>query len=119
MSKQKYPQASNAVTTSNIGEKRSTLTIKRNGYTQVKANAKRNRKRDEAEVRQSKYDSLTIAEKFSTLIEGGSKKQRAKLTKQLANSAAKGIPTAVVAKVEAVAVEVKAKKAKKAKVEKA
>ena len=52
------------------------------GYSLVKSNAKRNQKRKEAEARQAKYDSLTIAEKFATLIEGGSKKQRAKLEKQ-------------------------------------
>ena len=66
--------------------------IKKGGYTQIKANAKRNRKRDEAEDRQAKYDVLTIAEKFATLIKDGSKRQRNKLEKQLAIAAAKGIP---------------------------
>jgi len=51
------------------------------GYSQVKNKAKQARKRKEAEARQAKYDSLTIAEKFATLIEGGSKKQRTKLEK--------------------------------------
>jgi len=51
------------------------------GYSQVKNKAKLARKRREAEDRQAKYDSLTIAEKFATLIDGGSKKQRAKLEK--------------------------------------
>jgi len=51
------------------------------GYSQAKTKAKQARKRKEAEARQAKYDSLTIAEKFATLIEGGSKKQRAKLEK--------------------------------------
>jgi hypothetical protein len=110
MSTQKYPQSSSAPSSS--GEKRNTLTIKRNGYTQVKANAKRNRKRNEADDRQAAYDNLTIAEKFSTLVTGGSAKQRNKLTKQLEKAAAKGIPAPVAAKVEVVAVEVKAKKAK-------
>lgn len=54
---------------------------KEKGYSQVKANARRNRKRKEAEARQAEYDSLTVAEKFARLIENGSKKQRAKLEK--------------------------------------
>lgn len=92
MSKQKYPQTANSVSISNSGEKRSTLTIKRNGYTQVKAHAKQDRKRREAYTRQDKYDGLTIVEKFNTLVAGGSKKQRTKLEKQFAKAAAKGVP---------------------------
>lgn len=65
---------------------------KEKGYTHQKADRRQNQKRIEAEDRQIKYDSLTIAEKFATLIEGGSKKQRSKLTKQLETAAAKGIP---------------------------
>jgi len=60
-----------------------------NGYTQAKAHAKKRRKQYEADDRQAKYNALTIAEKFSTLIEGGSKRQRAKLEKQLEKEAAK------------------------------
>jgi hypothetical protein len=68
------------------------MPIKTNGYSHRKADQRQNQKRYEADNRQAKYDSLTIAEKFSTLVEGGSKKQRAKLTKQLESAAKKGIP---------------------------
>lgn len=61
------------------------------GYSQAKSNAKRNQKRKEAEARQAKYDSLTIAEKLATLIEGGSKKQRAKLEKLKEKSEKKAV----------------------------
>jgi hypothetical protein len=56
---------------------------KKTSYSTFHLHAKRNAKRKEAEARQAKYDKLTIAEKFSTLIEGGSSRQRAKLQKQL------------------------------------
>jgi hypothetical protein len=56
---------------------------KEKGYSSFHLHAKRNAKRKDAEARQAKYDSLTIAEKFTTLIEGGSSRQRAKLQKQL------------------------------------
>jgi hypothetical protein len=52
------------------------------GYSNAKLHAKRNRKRDEAEARQEKYDALTLNEKLKTLIPGGSKRQRAKLEAQ-------------------------------------
>jgi len=57
--------------------------MKRESYSQDKNHAKQARKRREAEARQAKYDSLTIAEKFTTLIEGGSSRQRNRLQKQL------------------------------------
>jgi hypothetical protein len=57
---------------------------KTNGYNTNKLKAKRRLKRQEAEARQKAYDRLTVAEKFATLIEGGSKKQRAKLEKMVA-----------------------------------
>ena len=63
--------------------------MKRESYTQVKNHAKQDRKRREAYARQDKYDSLTIAEKFTTLIEGGSKKQRNKLEKLMEKEALK------------------------------
>ncbi len=63
--------------------------MKRESYSQDKNHAKQARKRREAEARQAKYDSLTIAEKFTTLIEGGSKKQRNKLEKLMEREAAK------------------------------
>ena len=83
---------------------------KKTSYSTFHLHAKRNRKRKDAEARQAKYDSLTIAEKFATLIDGGSKKQRAKLEKQQAKQTVKQAP-AVKATVE----PTKAPKAKKAK----
>ena len=74
------------------------MPIKSNGYSHQKADLKLKRKQYEADDRQAKYDALTIVEKFSTLVEGGSKKQRAKLTKQLEVAAAKGIPKATAPK---------------------
>jgi hypothetical protein len=68
---------------------------KKLNYSHFKADQRQKRKQHEADDRQANYDSLTIAEKFNTLIEGGSKKQRAKLTKQLEAAAAKGIPKAM------------------------
>ena len=64
---------------------------KTHGYTQVKAHAKNRRKQYEADDRQAKYNSLTIAEKFATLIEGGSKKQRNKLEKLMEKEVAKPV----------------------------
>ena len=106
MSKQKYPQtttvSSTGTTTGRAGNR------KTNGYSSFFIHAKQAQKRKDAEARQANYDKLTIAEKFNTLIEGGSKKQRNKLNDQLAKAAAKGIPA------KAPAAEVKpAKKAKK------
>jgi hypothetical protein len=68
------------------------MPIKTNGYSHRKADQRQRQKNMEADDRQLKYDSLTIAEKFSTLITGGSNRQRAKLNKQLEAAAKKGIP---------------------------
>lgn len=65
---------------------------KKENYSHRKADQRKRQKQMEADDRQAKYDALTIAEKFATLIEGGSKKQRAKLNKQLEAAAKKGIP---------------------------
>ena len=96
MSQQKYPQK--ASVSSSTGDKTGPQRGKTNGYSSFHLHAKRKAKRADAEDRQDKYDALTIAEKFSTLVEGGSKKQRAKLTKQLEVAAAKGIPKATAPK---------------------
>jgi hypothetical protein len=54
---------------------------KQNGYTQNKANARRNRKRDEAETRQAAYDALNHSEKIALVTNrGGSKRELARLT---------------------------------------
>ena len=66
--------------------------MKENGYSTFHLKAKQKRKRAEAEARQDAYDKLTIAEKFATLIPDGSKKQRAKLNKQLEAAVKKGVP---------------------------
>lgn len=57
---------------------------KTNGYSSIKLNAKRDRKRREAEDRQFKYDSLTTAEKLKRLGPTGSTRERARLEKALA-----------------------------------
>ena len=67
---------------------------KREVYTQNKNHAKQLRKQREADNRQAKYDSLTIAEKLATLIDGGSKKQRAKLEKLMEKEALKPVKPA-------------------------
>ena len=71
--------------------------MRRESYTQVKNHTKQDRKRHEAYARQDKYDDLTIAEKFTTLIEGGSKKQRSKLEKLMDKYDAKkaSVPTTI------------------------
>ena len=56
---------------------------KEKGYSQVKANAKRNRKRNEAFGRQEDYDSLTVQGKIALVTaRGGSKRELARLMKQ-------------------------------------
>ena len=53
---------------------------KTNGYTHVKADARKRKKQDEADNRQFKHDSLTVAEKIAKAVaRGGSKKELAKL----------------------------------------
>jgi hypothetical protein len=77
---------------------------KTNGYTQVKAHAKQDRKRREAYARQDKYDALPLAEK----IAGMGAKHKARYEKQQAALAKrKPAPTPVAT----ATVEVKPKKA--------
>lgn len=59
----------------------SVMPIKQNGYTRTKINQKLNRKRQEAKARQAAYDKLTVDEKVSGLVPGGSKRQRARFEK--------------------------------------
>ena len=54
---------------------------KTNGYSNHHLHAKQNQKRKDAETRNAKYAALSLKDKFSTLVVGGSKKQRAKLEK--------------------------------------
>ena len=58
---------------------------KTNGYTQVKAHAKQDRKRREAYARQDKYDALPLEEK----LKGMGTKHRARWDKQQAALAKK------------------------------
>ena len=56
------------------------MATKTNGYTHVKADQRKAKRQDEADKRQAKYDSLTIAEKIAQAVSrGGSKKELAKL----------------------------------------
>lgn len=69
------------------------MPIKTNGYTQVKAHAKNDRKRREAYARQDKYDALPLAEQ----IAGMGVKHKARYEKQQAALAnRKPAPTPVV-----------------------
>ncbi len=79
------------------------MPIKTNGYTQVKAHAKQDRKRREAYARQDKYDALPLAEK----IAGMGAKHKARFEKQQA-ALAKKTPAPTPA--ATATVEVKAKK---------
>ena len=56
------------------------MATKTNGYSHVKAGARKAKKQNDADKRQAKYDSLTIAEKIALAVSrGGSKKELAKL----------------------------------------
>ena len=62
---------------------------KEKGYTQMKAHAKRDRKRQEAEARQAKYDKLTRVEKIALATNrGGSQKELTRLTQPKLNQPA-------------------------------
>lgn len=80
MSKQKYPQAS--VSTTSDGSK--VVRKGRDNYSSTKLWAKRQRKRDEAEERQFKYDNLSTAEKLAGLPVGACARQRTRLEAVLA-----------------------------------
>jgi hypothetical protein len=75
-----------------------------NGYTQIKAHAKNDRKRREAYARQDKYDALPLAEKLKTM----GAKHKARFEKQQAALAKKKQAPAPAA---TATVEVKPKKA--------
>lgn len=76
MSKQKYPQTSTSTATSSTG----TLRKGRDHYSHAKLDAKKDRKRQEADARQHKYDALTLDEKIKGLDKDGSHRQFARLT---------------------------------------
>jgi len=81
MSKQKYPQSASVNTNSLSGAKRSMV---RKSYSHIKADAKKDRKRREADDRQFKYDGLTTAQKLKGLGAEGSNRQRKRLEALLA-----------------------------------
>jgi hypothetical protein len=57
---------------------------KNNGYSHAKADARKNKRRQEADARQRVYDSLTVAGKMSlALARGGSKKEITRLEKSM------------------------------------
>lgn len=79
MSIQKYPQASS---TSADGTK--TTRKGREFYSHAKADARKDKRREEADARQARYDALSIKEKIASCVPNGSKRQLAKLTAKLA-----------------------------------
>ena len=89
MSKQKYPQAASASTSST-----GTTRKGRENYSQVKTHAKQDRKRHEAYARQDKYDRLSTEQKLKELGPTGSNRQRVRLTALLAKEKAPQVKTA-------------------------
>ncbi len=70
---------------------------KTNGYTSATLNAKRNRKRQEAEARQREHDSLTVEQKITKALkrQGSSKREVSRLMKMVQVSPAPAVkPTA-------------------------
>jgi hypothetical protein len=59
------------------------MPIKNNGYNSTKLNARRDKRRMEAETRKDKFDLLTPQEKLKSLV-GNAAKQRMRLAKQIA-----------------------------------
>lgn len=76
---------------------------KNNGYSFAKQQARRDKRRQEAEARQAAYDKLTIAEKVTLAIQrGGSQKELAKLEKAKTPKAAKASDNASGVEVKAI-----------------
>ena len=73
------------------------MPIKQAGYTHAKADARKDKRRQEAEARQRVYDALPIATKLA----GMGKKHKARYEKQLAEKAKQPAPVAAVAPAEA------------------
>ena len=57
------------------------MSKKENGYSFVKQQARRDKRRQEAEARQREYDKLSLEQKLANAI---GKKERAKLEKKIA-----------------------------------
>ena len=74
------------------------MPIKNNGYTHAKADAKQNKKRHEADIRQERYDLLTIAQKIARAEarSGSSKRELERLLNPKKKPAQAPTPVAVV-----------------------
>jgi hypothetical protein len=81
MSKQKYPQSASRSDNSLGGASRSTV---RKSYSHAKADARKERKRMEAEDRQADYDALSTTAKLASIPVGGGNRQRKRLEALLA-----------------------------------
>jgi hypothetical protein len=78
------------------------MPIKQAGYSQDKAHARKERKRKEADLRQGKYDALTLTEKiFLATSRGGSKREIERLQNPKAKPATPPAPVAVALAAEA------------------
>lgn len=110
MSKQKYPQT--ASVTSSTGEARKG----RANYSHAKADARKHKRRDEAEDRQIEHDSLTTSEKLAKAKSrrGESKREIARLSKGLEWEKAQKVTAAAKAKEAHPAPLTEAQKADKA-----
>ena len=73
MGKQKYTQTTSTATSTGTTRKG------RESYSSTKLWARRNKRRDEADVRQAKYDVLTLDEKIASAKLGGGKRELARL----------------------------------------
>ena len=112
MSTQKYPQSA----TVSAGGKVKHSVIHRDNYSHAKADARKQRRRDEAEARQFKYENLTPEEKYATLDPKGSTRQWKRLEAKFPDASPykKGKTIAVVTvKSDAVVEKPAVKKAKK------
>jgi ribosomal protein S8E len=81
MSKQKYPQTASRGDNSLGGASRSTV---RKSYSHAKADARKERKRMQAEDRQAEYDALSTKAKLASIPVGGGNRQRKRLEALLA-----------------------------------
>jgi len=78
MSTQKYPQSTKTSTEGGTARKG------REHYSHAKADARVEQRRKEADLRQGKYNALTLKEKLANSISGGSKRERARIEKLMA-----------------------------------
>jgi len=115
MSTQKYPTSA----TVSAGGKSKHSVIHREHYSHAKSDARKQRRRDEAEARQFKYENLTPEEKYATLDPRGSKSQWKRLKAKFPDASPYKMskPIAVVM-VKSDAVKPVVKKAKKPTVKK-